>query len=249
MVEISTEQSMLITVVTFLSIFGILVMMIPGDLFAYSTEKRIINVPEYFESVDITYYADVENFTIGSSDYQRYFSLGGHYFAWETNVYHKCLVLWTHGGWWIFRWDFNSFKWYDNVGIERSVYIGIPDSNVIPGYWYALPWSEIEASESWTLQQIGGQEVSVSLFWGYNKTKYSSPYDAFLHDELHVLIAIGFDKVNTSINAWSLIGNMLFFQAPDIHPAINAIIAIPIWVAVAYLIYILILKAIPFVGD
>jgi len=242
MVEVSAENITLVTVVTFLSVFFILVSMMPAGLLYTPSEKRTIDVPEYFESVDITSFSQFKNITIGKdlSDLPEYwFDLGGHSFYWDTNYHIHVLTLWTHGGWWYFTWDFNSFKWYDSNGIERSWGYGTE--------WH-LDWDSINCSESWTLKQIGGQEVQVSVFWGYNKTAYASAWHAFMNNDLNVLIAIGFDQLNTSINAWNLVGSLLFFQTPEVHPAINAIIAIPIWVMIAWLIYILILKAIPFVG-
>jgi hypothetical protein len=219
--------------------------MAPSGLLYTPSQKRIISVPKYFESIDITSYSEFKNFTIGKDLHSGYwFDLGGHSFYWENNYPVEALTLYTYGGWWIFKWDYNSFKWYDSNGVERSQWY--ETGGVVPGW--RLGWDSINYSESWTLKQIGGQEVQVSVFWGYNKTAYASAWHAFMNNDLHVLIAIGFDQENTRMNAWNLIGSLLFFQIPEVHPAINAIIAIPIWVMIAWLIYILILKAIPFVG-
>jgi len=92
------------------------------------------------------------------------------------------------------------------------------------------------------------EDFQCRAYFGFNDTKYSSPTEAWDNYELDILIGMKFDQVNTSINAWSLISMLLFFQLPEVHWIINALIAIPIWITVAYLIYVLIIKIIPFIA-
>ncbi len=82
------------------------------------------------------------------------------------------------------------------------------------------------------------------IFFGFNETLYSSPSDAWTNNALRILFAIEFDQTNTTVNAWSLISMMLFFQIPTIHPLLNVILTIPLWIALTYLVYITILRAI-----
>jgi hypothetical protein len=82
--------------------------------------------------------------------------------------------------------------------------------------------------------------------FGYNTTSYDNCTQAYENDALGIWLGINFDQVNTQYNAWNLISMILFFQMPDVHPLINVIIAIPIWVTIAYLVFTLITKLIPF---
>jgi len=123
------------------------------------------------------------------------------------------------------------------------------ESGVNYGNWLSIE----KLDECWDNESsmvafnIRTTEVQMRVYFGFNTTKYSKPSEAYYDDGLSCLYGIGFDQINTSTNAWNLIGSLLFFQMPDVHPAINALIAIPLWALIAYLIYVLILKAIPLV--
>jgi len=84
----------------------------------------------------------------------------------------------------------------------------------------------------------------VRIYFGYDETLYSSPENAWNYHGLNMLIGIDFDQVSTGYNAWSLIAMLLFFQLPEIHWVINALIAVPIWLCVGYLSFIFILRSI-----
>lgn len=95
---------------------------------------------------------------------------------------------------------------------------------------------------------IKTQDTQLTVFFGWNTTEYSKPSDALNDNAMDVLYAMSMDQVNTSMNLWSLIGMLVFFNIPDIHPALNIIIKIPFWVTTAYLVYVLAIKIIPFIA-
>ena len=250
--DTSGEIKGLIVVITFLSTFFIITAMIPSGFLQTAPEGRTVDVPEYFEGIDIQSYADTYVINLTVTDFIEYdeFSFGGwemKYTDWNPP---DCLIwIRTQAKWWVFRWDFQYFKWYDKEGVEQS------ESTWIGEYHekQAISYDALdEAYENfgkeglrWILKNIYTQMV---VYVGFNMTKYSKPSDALNNGELSLLLCMNFDKTNTSYNAWNLVGAILFFQMPDVHPAINALIAIPLWVMIAYLVYVLILKAIPFVG-
>jgi len=91
--------------------------------------------------------------------------------------------------------------------------------------------------------------VSVS----YNDTKFDTLDEAYdgnetYNAELWIFVGMNWESEVGSINAWSVIGQLLLFQSPDIHPAINVLIAFPIWAGIIYLAYRFIMMAIPFLG-
>lgn len=247
MVEISTEQSMLITVVTFLGVFALLVGMIPQGFLTSSPEYKKINVPEYFESIDIQYYANTHNFTLSPSTFEYRFTLGG----WNIEFEYwsqRGFSARTYDSWWVFNWNFDNFRWYDIKGIERSYYYSIAVQDRLICNLSIIDKLYIENGENGLKWELKNDHTQLTLYFGFNQTAFSKPSDAFNSGQLHVLFCIQFDKVNTSFNAWNLVSALLFFQMPNVHPIINMLIAIPVWVAIAYLIYILIIKVIPFVG-
>lgn len=77
--------------------------------------------------------------------------------------------------------------------------------------------------------------------WGYNSTSFDDFYEAFTGTnstetpELLIFMGMGLDQINANLNAWYLIDQLLQFKAPNIHPAINFMIAIPLWTAIIWL--------------
>ncbi len=238
---------MLVTVITLLGVFSILVTMMPSG-FYYHENKRIITVPEYFESIDVTYYAYTEIVNLTTDSYTEYWlSLGG----WNIRIFHwhsnEFISIETYDSWWIFKWNFEPFQWHDSQGVDKTDTYFYIDHIEYGVTYYNLDYAyqTYNSSGKWNLKN---SRTQISVYLGFDIETYWLPSQALNAGNCSLLLAVSFDKVNTSINAWNLIGMLLFFQMPNIHPVINAIIAIPLWVAIAYLIYILILKVIPFVG-
>jgi len=252
--ETSGEIKGLIITLVFLGTFFFLSTMIPPQ-FLTSDENiqniKLINYPTYFEGIDIQDFAEtyVINLTDPNLLEEEEFSFGGWNMRYEDWPQHKLIMIRTHSAWWFFRWDFDYFRWCDKEGIEqsKSVWIGEIHEKI------AITYEALDEAYQkfgtdglrWTLKN---SRTAMIVYIGFNQTKYSKPSDALNGGELSLLLCMNFDKINTTYNAWGLIGALLTFQAPNIHPAINFLIAIPIWILIAYLIYVLILKAIPFVG-
>jgi len=76
-----------------------------------------------------------------------------------------------------------------------------------------------------------------------NYTKFS---DAFAVNDFGMVIGLTFDQTATTLSSWDLINAILFFQAPQIHPLLNFIIALPLLISIAFLIYEFIRRLIPF---
>jgi len=103
--------------------------------------------------------------------------------------------------------------------------------------------NEIDADKEKLSYTIQCSHFQMKGFFGYNDTLYSSPSQAWDHHGLWILLGINFDQMSTGFNAFNLIGMLLFFQLPMVHPIINYIIAVPIWVCIIYLSFIFILRA------
>ena len=244
------EQKTLIAVVSFLACFYLLVSFMPSYLLGDNPEYPSYNVPEYFEAVDIQSYACIWNITLNPDGEWKNNDFAGLILKVMTGL--GRIYMWTQaefriGDITIFSWDRDYFHWYDSNGIEHT---GC-DPLVAPG-WKYIKLSEIDevysetGSLAWTVKNGKAQ---YKVYFGFNETLYSTPSEAFSNSDLVMLVCAGYDQVNTSVNAWNLIGQILFFKMPNVHPVINALIAIPVWVAITWLVIVIILKFIPFVGD
>jgi len=246
--DTSGEIKGLIVAITFLSTFFIIVAMIPAEFMVSSTEGRTVEVPEYFEAIDIQFFSFIHNFTIGAPDiYGKWdykFEFAGRnveFFRQEGLGFSVRL----YDKFWIFEYNIRGMEWFDANGRKVSEYDTF--------YLDYLPFDELDSNYDsdmrvcpFTVKRSG--ETEFKVYFAFNTTKYSTPSEALEDNELHALFCAGIDDANTKLNAWNLVGAILFFQMPDVHPAINALIAIPLWTLIAYIVYVLILKAIPFVG-
>ena len=245
MVEVSAENITLVTVVTFLSMFFILIASMPSGILQSPKQGKAINVPEYFEAIDLSYFAVTTNFTVGPNLWEYAFKVGGWNVKASYDNVHDSIIMWTYDAFGIFEYNLEDFKWYNSQGVKVSGSVSF-----LGGPREAISLTTIydgftNNTSTFTIQN---SKTQCKIYFGYDSTKYKSPREAFQDGNLGVLVGMGIDNVNTRINAWNFISMLLFFQAPDVHPLLNAIIAIPIWIMIAWLIYILILKAIPFVG-
>jgi len=77
---------------------------------------------------------------------------------------------------------------------------------------------------------------------------YASHFDAFDNEALTMSVGVEWELEKTTYNAWDLIAMLLFYNFPETHWMINAILKVPIWVCIAYLSYVLIIKVIPLIA-
>jgi hypothetical protein len=238
-----SELRGLVVVITFLSVTVLLVSMIPGEFVVSPSENRQVVVPQSYSSSEVMAIASTMNFTLGphcNTD----FSLGGHDFSFFDNAMGSVPgngIIMFHS--WIEYWIFHNqdfMKWYDQQNIERDT--GEDFSNW-PFMMHFQTIDDIGVNTTWTVQCT---HVTIKVMFGYNTTSYANCTDAYENNALGLWVGINFDQVNTQYNAWNLIQMILFFQMPDVHPLINAIIAIPIWITITYLVFTLITKLIPF---
>jgi len=226
----------LIWVGVFLGVFFILVTSMPSGFYSSEPDYQTHIIPESFEAIDIQYYAETENDTITKADYAYDYSMGGWSFRWYA-YFSDFIEHRRYEKWWIFYTYSAPMIWLTPEGKELGVNIGASD---IETYW--------NTDTNTTKFYLKDNAVTVMCWFSYNTTTYDNVTDAWDNDSLDWLTALDFDNVKTTYNAWGLISMLLFFQLPDIHPALNMIIALPCWLCIAYLVYRLILLAIPFVG-
>lgn len=248
------EVGLFIFLVTFLGVFAYLVSTMPAEFATASKEYVQHDVPEFWQAVDVVKLNYSDAFRFNSSDYGGV--LGAHWVSFKVGGWDVQLRWITGGGgpyhilfrrlekWWIFIINAEDCKWYHE---EKAVHyhpFGDPESYAVRPEDIAQYFDE----DGYATFRIECSRFTMTIHMYYNTTKYDSFTDAYYANDWHALIGVTWDQLNTAISAWDLIGRILTFQAPEVHPAINILIAIPIWAATAILVFILIVKVIPFVG-
>lgn len=226
----------IIFIIVFLSSFALLLAMMPSSfLIAHVNDLETITVPnKWYASAlatgeyalfdqDVIPYGTTTDLTLGSIDLH-------------------CKFMWSTRGREI-RLDrlttvFFFIPWEDSLLIDNKFYIGL---DTIHKYRVSGNLTSMIMKDSKFIYH-----VSIS----YNSTRFANFEEAWNNENGEVLLFIGI-TVNDSESVWTestnvfnLISQILFFQNPYIHPAINAFIALPIWISVAYLVIRLILWAI-----
>lgn len=251
-----SEYRGMIWIFTFIAVLVMLIGLIPSQFVGGTEyEGRTILTQDYWEAIDLQSFADTTELNLNDSGYVTHygpgFPVGAHYRksvdmgGHDFDIFYSEANLTTHYVWlrvywneWIFIRRYTDMDWINREGIGRDI-------NVHPNYQKILTASNIQ--QDWINEQAeytaSEPAFSVQVYFGYDTAVYSNITDAWNNYALWVLIGIDFDQTRTGYNAWELISLMLFFQLPDIHWIINAIIAIPIWIAIGYISFILILRA------
>lgn len=151
------------------------------------------------------------------------------------------LDLWVDHSWleWLIIPVGERLTWVNNEGIERGTTLTVtnmeldrePNNSTVD---YRL------VSPTWNFQYFAS--------FAFNGSQFNNFTHAWNYHGLYFFMAVNFDQVNTSFNAFHLIALLLFFQLPDVNVYVNALMAIPLWISIAYLVYVLIIKVIPFIA-
>jgi len=232
----------LIVVGTFISILVLLMMWVPAEFFFISDQRRVI--PTEFEGIDIVRFAVTWNASLDGSHpsispYTYHFfdaKVAGHdlrfHYALQNRTFNSDSVFSVHH---IIYW---AGIITDTVPCE-FFHRGVPKGT-------ALNKAELDGAYevgdlTFTFQS---ETFTMEIFFGFNETIYDKPSVALNDYAMKIMIGVEWDQVATGMSAWDLVAMILFFKLPDIHWIVNAIIAVPIWIAIGYLSFILILRAI-----
>jgi len=233
-----SELRGLVVIFSFIALLVFLIGLVPPQFVVSSYEGRTIYVPDYFEGIDLQMYADVIPYTFNETSptvlvYEE-LDLGGHdCILWYTepneteNDYMYILHKWVE---WIIIPYSHKMEWRNRMGVNREGVLHLTEMNA--------DWNETRVQ-----YRIDCDHFLAHVFFAFNETLYSLPSEAYDMGDLHALFCINFDQTSTGYSAWDLIGMLLFFQLPEVHWLLNAIIAIPLWIAIAYISFILILRA------
>lgn len=248
-----SELRGLITVVAFMGVFTLMLSWVPPELYV-ADDFRGVYTPEQFEAIEVYAFADYEAIVNDESSghvdifdstmwvYED-FELGN----WDLDFIYRranesgliCTV--KHEAWNLLVFpDFHALTQYDTRGVD-----------VMSGGWLTIDAIEENAEPNGYISRFRAECGHFALygFYSFNITRWANFEEAWNHEELNIFFGIDFDDVNTSYNAFHLVSMLLWFSLPDIPIYIQAPIALGIWVSVAYLLYVLIIKMIPFLGS
>jgi len=228
----------LIFIVTFLSSFILLLGIMPSG-FSYSGKSYSnYTYPDYFDKSDVEHIAFFENGTLtrGVTPLTLDFN---------PDVNMKFYIFWFVIGDNI-QFQHITWEWFI---FHTAHYMDIEEAG--------LALSKNETLSNWEsdfnasiLYPVECNHVTVKVWLTDSNSSRNDIGEAWDDGEIDVSMGFGFDDIRTTFNAWDIVGRLLMFQAVEIGIPlfINIILVMPIWASIGYLIYRLILLAIPFVG-
>ena len=233
-----SELRGLIVIGTFLAVTLLLIGWMPYEFWTAGEQGRTIDVPDYFEGADLAYYNSTYHINLsefeafdykfwGEEEFRRPMQFEVRKATKEFWNWHGDAIL---GAYWILRG--HKMEWINREGITRGV--------VLTANEIQTDYDTEKNSSEYTMKC---KHFYMKAFIIYNTTLFSNVSDAF--GDLQILFGINWDQLGTAWNAWSLISSILFFRPIEGIPfEIMMLISISIWIASAYIAYILILRAI-----
>jgi len=241
-----SEMRGLIADICFIASFAIIISLIPSQFLIAGYEGRTVIPPEYFEAIDIQTFKETWVYTMNETGGEMIYGMyrvniendgervGGHdfdlFYRPANQSDHNLFIKHYFAEWLILIYT-HDMTFTNGEGINRGT---ILEENELENDF-------VGANAQY---RVDCSHFFVRVYFGYNETIYDSPIDAWDCHGLSILIGINFDQTSTGYNAWDLIGMLLFFQLPQVHWIVNILIAIPMWIAIAYLTFIFILRAI-----
>lgn len=223
-----SEHKTFILTTLFLVLFGLMLSQIPAMFYenqgAYDDNYRLVDVPSQFDTGSL----EVNN--ISSQDYgnithptmfQEFYVtwketndtvLG---VSWQGLGYGEISVYHQHQGF--------LGLWHRWVKMNPNAFRG--------GYLNSI---EKNHTSSLYISCILGELPKVYCSFTYNTSECDTMLEAFNTGHLEIYLAFMTDATATQVNysIWTLIGQILSFSSPNIHPLINGIIGAVVWVCI-----------------
>ena len=182
--------------------------------------------------VDVNVYAVLD---VGSGSPEKF---GGHDIdLWYTDpnqtTYSKQWIIFRHNYGFL---STDEMNWYASDGTDLTY--GIVNPAIHSGFL-------VEDIDNYDLPlKVQCDHFYMSCDFYYNQTVYANTVAAFNHNDLYLLIGINFDQMGASFDSFSLISRLVTFQPVDVPFPINIIMALGIWAAVGYIVFIIVLRVI-----
>jgi len=232
----------LLTVATFLGVCFCLIGFMPSWM-ATQNEYKQLEIPEEAAAIEhlILNFSEVE--FINATEEEAW---------WEGKVGgHDIKIMWDQ--------DFNGYIGVTHLDIWRFAIFSVYTGEHGMEWYYQNRLVQTENGILYNVSRINNyfkdgaarfklkcNHFHFHFLLYYQTENYTKFSEAFNNNDFWMVLGITFDQVASTLSSWDLVSAILFFQAPQIHPLLNFIIALPIWISIAFLIYEFIRRLIPF---
>lgn len=207
-------SSRVIFAVSFLGIFSVLVMLMGSSFSSMERTNRLIEVPDYIDSS--IFFAD--NVTIEGNCTLNY---PDQEFIEMEDSDHEIEIEWMQYGKEMF------FVTYRN-GVKLWIIPKYERVNPHPLTWNNILDAYIDdANTSKIMMYSDSAEWTIHVY--YNQTAYDNITHSYDNDELFFNIGKTNDLSASTLSAWGFLMSILTWNNPDIHPAVNFLIGLPLY--------------------
>jgi len=250
----------IVFVFVLLGVWALLVGLIPTDFLTagFAPTYADMETAASFSMANITMYDNLgaDNMTYPYSSYDD----GPTPPDWEMGLpagqYFE--VWWSEsGGARMLEFRHTTNVWWGRAYVSMDIY-GIDDQ-------YVQFRKRIFGDTFGTLTDNWSAEANASVFYTrtpvrssilleYNQTAFANWQAAWNAGNISYTLSYEIDWNATGVNAWSLVGQLLTFTAPSLSMTgiggviLNAVIALPVWSLIAYLVYKIVAGLIPFLS-
>lgn len=151
----------------------------------------------------------------------------------------------TYASFWVFNWDIDWFLWYYTNGTLLPIdYNHELSIDIVPTIRVSTLDSDYSIGYSMRYE-IRNSHTQFNVLFNWNITDNATPSLALIDNGLYLTFETSFDDMGSQINAWTLLSGVLFFQPiAGIPYYLSLLIAFPIWICIAYLMFIFVLRMI-----
>jgi hypothetical protein len=232
-----SELSVLLIVGTLLSSFIFIGSLIPAQYVAGVVNGTRANVPSAFEGYKLLGWNSSSYIVIKHED-DNQSGIGGYNI--DVTAADYAFIVNTYAYYGIWSWDQDFFEWFQN-GTQVS------ESTLLYGYSkITLAMLQIQATANDSLTyDIRNSHTNFQVSMAWDKTTYGTNIThAYEHDNLRIMFNAAFDWVGSQINGWTLVTGLMTFSLPDVPSWIQYLIAVPVWIGLAYISFIFVLRMI-----
>jgi hypothetical protein len=235
----------LLFIISFLGLFFLIIAIAPSIMIYGTPVYKQYEVPTYFSAQDIQAIKYFKNYTvnIGDNIVVDFTPTPNYkfYLRWQNPPFVPSYLWLVHVDWefWFIIHEHSLF-WNNQSNIEY------PQREFFEQHW--------DSKNNVSVSYAHCIDITVKVWVGDTNNTRNNITSAWNDGHLQVGIGFGYSDTEVKLSSWDIITRLLTFQAPQIFGsgsiglAVNVIIALPIYAMIAYLIYRLVLMAIPFVG-
>lgn len=241
--------AMLVFVFVLLMTFAFLVSVMPfGSTKKYRTED--MEKFDGWNGKETLIFADSWNATMTTGYDSGEFWVGGRCLQLKANYQvfpymNQIFILQNYG---YFRLYSEGGTWYNSTGQIVSWQQPITGHQMINGEVLDTEYNHT-GRLNFDLRFYQVSPFLIRLWFTWNRTTYTQPSTAWHNNAITVSIGIEPDEVNTALNAWDLAMGLLTFQTLEVFGTedtttriLNAIIALPILISIAFIVFVLVLE-------